>query len=75
VGVDNGTYVLRIGHINGGKAKSVVPLVGGITYVRTGVMKWFLGGVLMGGAYMVCGTSLLAYPILIHSSRGKPTEN
>jgi len=32
-----------------------VPIVGGVAYVRTGVVKWWLGGVLMGGAYMVCG--------------------
>ena len=41
-----------------------VPIVGGINYVRTGVMKWWLGGVVMGGAYMVCG---MMFPP-VHSS-------
>jgi hypothetical protein len=33
-----------------------VPIVGGVQYVRTGVLKWWVGGVMMGGWYMICGT-------------------
>jgi len=51
VGLDNGSY----SPASPSTANNLVPLVGGITYVRTGVLKWWLGGVLMGGAYMVCG--------------------
>jgi hypothetical protein len=32
-----------------------VPIIGGATYVKTGILKWWIGGVLMGGVYMVCG--------------------
>jgi len=50
MGFNNGTYSPAFC-----PCSRPVPLVGGITYVRTGVLKWWLGGVLMGGAYMVCG--------------------
>jgi len=40
---------------------TAVPVVGGVTYIRTGILKWWLGGVLMGGAYMVCGSSYLIF--------------
>lgn len=36
-----------------------VPIIGGTTYVKTGILKWWIGGVLMGGVYMVCGTFCL----------------
>jgi hypothetical protein len=36
----------------------LVPVIGGYAYVRTGILKWWMGGVIMGGAYMVCGIKL-----------------
>jgi len=51
MGFDNGSYSPTVMI----PAYNLVPVVGGVNYVRTGVLKWWLGGVLMGGAYMVCG--------------------
>jgi hypothetical protein len=56
-------------------SSQLVPVVGGVTYVRTGVLKWWLGGVLMGGAYMVCGKASPPTHLTGNSKGGQPASD